>query len=299
MNGRPFKFFTHTKEGNTLLGFKNQQVGAGIIHSQNFKEGDNTIGITLYGISKTPAILKMRAIQDNSEYPEGEVKKYNVKYDNYITVTTEDKKGEAFFPAYSIFTQANFIIEKSKIQKIIEKDMNLESEIYSVAPDYREFNLGYDLYIKLDKEINVEKFGLYQVTNNGKIMRHFPGIYFNTTEKFFRARIKATGNFAILSDYAKPIMRIYRYKNNHVFKGMDFKIYLIASDLGTGIPDSNLQVKVDDQEAFLDLDPETGLREIFYPDSMREVGKHTITATAKDRANNVADPLTFSYEVKK
>jgi hypothetical protein len=83
-----------------------------------------------------------------------------------------------------------------------------------------------------------------------------------------------------------------------VFKGKDFKIYLIASDHGTGIPDSSLAVKVDDKEAYLDLDPETGLREIFYPDSMKDIGKHTITATAKDRANNIAEPLTFFYEVK-
>jgi hypothetical protein len=298
MNGRPFKYYTHTKEGNTLLGFKNQQVGAGLIRSQNFKEGENEIGVVLYGISKTPAIVKIKAIQDNLDYPDGEIKKVNLSHDSYITISTADKKGEAFFPAYSIFTQGHFSIEKSKNQKILDKDINLESEIYTVEPDYREFNLGYDLYIKLDKEINAEKFGLYQITNNGKVMKYFPGVYFNTTEKFFRARIKTTGNFAILSDYAKPNLRIYKYKNNHIFKDADFKIYLIANDSGTGIPDSYLQVKVDDKEAYLDLNPETGLREIFYPDSMRESGKHTITAIAKDRAGNISEPLTFIYEVK-
>ncbi|MBP9887380.1 MAG: M23 family metallopeptidase [Leptospiraceae bacterium] len=298
MNGRPFKYFTHTKDGNTLLGFKNQQVGAGLIRSEDFKEGENEISLMLYGISPNPAIIRLNAIKDNADYPDGEEKKFNLKHDSYVSVATSDKKGEAFFPAYSIFTQANFSIDKSKITKIVNKDFTLESEIYTVEPDFREFNLGYDLYIKLDKEINKEKFGLYQIANNGKIMKHFPGVYFNTTEKFFRARIKATGNFAILSDNSKPTLRIYRHKNNHVFKGSDFKIYLIANDSGTGIPDSQLQAKVDDKEAYLDLDPETGLREIFYPDSMREVGKHTITVTAKDRANNEADPLTFSYEVK-
>ena len=60
----------------------------------------------------------------------------------------------------------------------------------------------------------------------------------------------------------------------------------------------SLVVKVDDKEAYLDLDPETGLREIFYPDSMKDVGKHTITATAKDRANKYCRALTFMYEVK-
>ena len=296
MNGKPFKYFTHTKEGNTLLGFKNQQVGAGIISSQKFKEGTNEISLSLFGISKNPANIKIKAALDTSDYPDGEIRKFNLKHDSYVTIATPDKKGEAFFPAYSIFTQGNFFIEKSGVQKILDKDINLESEVYTVEPDYREFNLGYDLYIKLDKEINVEKFGLYQLTNKGKIMKHFPGVYFNTTEKFFRARIKATGNFAVLSDYAKPTLRIYRHKNNHVFKGSEFKIYLIASDTGTGI--SDLQVKVDDKEAYLDLDPETGLREIFYPDSMKDIGKHTVTATAKDRANNVADPLLFQYEVK-
>ena len=298
MNGKPFKYFTHTKEGNTLLGFKNQQVGAGIVHSESFKEGENEISIALYGISKLPAIIKIKTEKDNKEYPDGEIKKFNLSHDSYITVSTPDKKGEAFFPAYSIFTKANVSIEKSKNQKVLDKDMVLESEVYSVEPDIKEFNLGYDLYIKLDKEINAEKFGLYQLANNGRVIKNFPGVYFNTTEKFFRARIKATGNFAILSDYAKPTLRIYRHKNNHVFKGKDFKIYLIASDHGTGIPDSSLIVKVDDKEAYLDLDPETGLREIFYPDSMKDIGKHTITATAKDRANNIAEPLTFLYEVK-
>ncbi|MBK8398944.1 MAG: M23 family metallopeptidase [Leptospiraceae bacterium] len=298
MNGKPFKYFTHTKEGNTLLGFKNQQVGSGIIKSQNLKEGENEITLTLFGISKNPTTIKIKAISDNTDYPDGEIKKYNLQHDNYITIATPDKKGEAFFPAYSIFTQGNFSIEKSKNQTVVDKGIGLESEIYTVDPDYREFNLGYDLYIKLDKEINPEKFGLYQLNNKGKIMRNFSGIYFNTTEKFFRARIKATGNFAILSDYAKPNLRIYRHKNNHIFKGSDFKIYLITSDVGTGISEPSLQVKVDDKEAYLDLDPETGLREIFYPDSMKDVGKHTITAKAKDRANNEAEPLLFLYEVK-
>lgn len=298
MNGRPFKYFTHTKEGNTLLGFKNQEVGAGIVRSGSFKDGENEISLGVYGISKLPAIIKIKAVKDNNEYPDGEIKKINLSHDSYITVSTPDKKGEAFFPAYSIFTQANVSIEKSKNQKISEKDMTLESEVYTIEPDYKEFNLGYDLYIKLDKDINPEKFGLYQLSNNGKVIKNFPGIYYNTTERFFRARIKVTGNFAILSDYAKPTLRIYRYKDNHVFKGKDFKIYMVASDHGTGIPESNFQVKVDEKEAYTDLDPETGLREIFYPDSMKEVGKHVITATAKDRANNVADPLVFHYEVK-
>jgi hypothetical protein len=254
--------------------------------------------LALFGISKLPALVKIKVEKDNKEYPDGEIKKFNLSHDSYITVSTPDKKGEAFFPAYSIFTQANVSIEKSKNQKVLDKDMSLESEVYTVEPDYKEFNLGYDLYIKLDKEINAEKFGLYQLANNGRVIKSFPGVYFNTTERFFRARIKATGNFAILSDYAKPTLRIYRHKNNQVFKGSEFKIYLIASDHGTGIPDSSLIVKVDEKEAYLDLDPETGLREIFYPDSMRDVGKHTITATAKDRANNIAEPLTFNYEVK-
>ena len=61
MNGKPFKYFTHTKEGNTLLGFKNQQVGAGIISSQKFKEGTNEISLSLFGISKNPANIKIKA----------------------------------------------------------------------------------------------------------------------------------------------------------------------------------------------------------------------------------------------
>jgi hypothetical protein len=297
MNGRPFKYFTHSKEGNNLLGTKILKPNAGKINSKDLLPNTNEILITLKGISKDTNYLMIPIEEDINEYPLNAEPNPNVKSDSYTTLSSEDKQLELFFPSYSVFTPENFKIEKKIININPITGMKLESNAYEISPDFREFNIGYDLYFKLDKEINPEKFGLYQIYNNARSFRYLQPSLLNLSEKFFRIRLKNTGSFAILSDNSKPTIRIHHFKSGHIFRNSDFKLYLILSDIGTGIFEPSLNIKVDEEEVYNDLNPETGLRELFHPETLKSKGKHTIKATAKDKALNDATPFIFEYTV--
>jgi hypothetical protein len=296
MNGRPFKYFTHSKEGNTLLGTKYLHSNAGVISSVDLTEKENFVKILVVGISKTPNLVTIPLQADSNTYPIGEEKKFTVSPDSFITLNSEDKLVEAYFPAYSVYTKENFKIEPSGISDIQIKDVELLSKIYAITPEYREYNLGYDLYFKSDKDLNSEKIGLYQIYSNRSVKYLYP--FTNQKEKFYRIRLKNSGNFAILSDHSKPNIKIYRHKSGHIFPNGNFKLYLITSDTGSGVQESSLSIKIDDLEAYNDLNPETGLREIFYPDSMKNPGKHRLTATVKDKAGNESGLFEFNYTVK-
>lgn len=297
MNGRPFKYFLHTREGNNLLGTKNQETGAGLIKSSDLNAFNNEVEVKLKGLSTEPVLVKIYVLPDTKEYPDAPVKPTNINPDSFVTLSSDDKKADAFFPAYAVFSPEFFIISKLDT-KVTEKELEQESSVYKIEPDYKEFNLGYDIYIKIDRDIEPQKFGLYQVTERGKIIKFISNSYYNTTEKFFRARVRATGNFAVLADHSKPELKISRYGKSAVFTNSDFKLYLSVKDTGSGVPEESIKLTIDGVEAYIDFDPERGTREIFYPDLMREKGKHKLIGTAMDRAGNVSELLEFDYEVK-
>ncbi len=295
MNGKPFKYFLHAKEGNTLLGTKYKDAGFGVIKTSELSNLQNQIQIKITGLKNIHEI-EIDFEKDEKDYPNAEEKKFNISPDNYSTISSLDKEFECFFPAYSVFTKENFkISEETNFH--FPQDIKLESGVFTLSPDYREFNLGYDLYLKTKKEIDPVKFGLYQIFNKGKTFRHITGTYINLTEKFFRIRTRSTGTYAILSDYSKPSLKIYRYNSNHKFKNSDFKLYLIASDIGSGIFEPSLKIEVDGEEVYNDLNPETGLRELFYPEKLKQIGKHILKASVRDKSGNESSPLVFEYEV--
>lgn len=295
MNGKPFKYFLHSKQGNNLLGTKYKDNLQGLIKTTELQEQTNKITIKISGLKNTHE-LEIEFENDSQEYPNGEEKKFNISPDSYSTLASNDKFFECFFPAYSVFTKENFqITEEQNYQ--FPKEINLESGIYSLSPDYREFNLGYDLYLKTKNEMDPIKFGLYQIFQKGKSIKYISGTYINLTEKFFRIRTKQTGTFAILSDNSKPTLKIYKYNSGQKFQSSDFKLYLITSDIGSGIFEPSLKIEVDNEEVYNDLNPETGLRELFNDEKLKQIGKHILRASVKDKAGNESNLLQFEYEV--
>lgn len=294
MNGFPFKYYLYTRYGNNLLGTKYSDVDSGIISSDQLNNGKNLLNISVRGIKNTESV-RLEVFPDSKSYPIiEEVQTFNVDSESISSLTSEDKKVNLFFPMYSVFSRDNFSILENKNIPKLESGIELLSKIYTISPDYREFNAGYTLFIWMD---NVWKDGTYLVQLNdfGKIKRIISSI---KRANLVRARLKFTGHFAIIQDTSKPEILLYKYKDNHKFNNKRFQLNLIIKDTGSGVDINGVKASIDGKEVAVDYDPESILREIFLLDEHKTKGEHILKVSAIDIAKNQSKEFIFKYKVR-
>ena len=300
MSGKPFRYILHNRESDSIDIFSKKEKNAGTIQQIDLKkETSNSLEVLLEGLNGKISRINLTLQSDLIEYPIVNLPKiFNITPKTKTTLSSEDKSLEISFGENSIYSDEFFSIEKSVLQ-LTETGLTQVTPIYGIKPDYREFNQGYDLLFRygIGKEMNPDKFGLYGITEKGKILRYYQSAYYDPSNNFYKIRLKNTGYFAILQDESKPSIKVFRYSNGHIFDNKDFKLYLRAKDTGSGVGEKGITALVDGEPVLLDFDPEAYLWEIFSPEKFKNTGTHSLEATAIDRAGNISDKLKFSYSV--
>lgn len=299
MSGRPFKYFLYNKENDIINVFKIKEKNAGSISHKELKNDDsNLFEISLDGLNGKNSKVSILLKPDDQDYlSTPSDKKENIFPEKSSTIFSEDKIIGASFPINSVFSKEFFYVDKTDL-KVEEQGIDQISAVYGIRPDFREFNIGYDLNFKIINNENNDKIGLFGINEKGKILRFYQTAIFNSSEQNFKIHLKSTGYYTILRDNTKPYVKVERFKNGHVFERDDFKLHLRAKDTGSGVGEKGISVTIDGDEGKLDYDPEANHWEVFYPARMRNKGSHLLIATPTDRLGNVGDKIEFNYNVK-
>lgn len=300
MSGKPFTYHLHSIANYGLLTHKYPEKGKGIISSEKLTQEKNTLTIDVEGLhSNATVAIKLRKDQSKYPYRADRVKHYTVYPDSYANIRSKNGKVELFFPGYSIFEKANFTVRKSSHIKIPYKELIPLSDAYTISPDYRSYHLGYNIYFySLAKlPFDKEKVAIYRVNYRGYVISRLESYYSPKKNFAIRYRNRASGNYIVLADLAKPRIRVHRY-SDHAKLDKNDKIFLIISDIGSGVRFQDISARIDGEKARVDHDPESGLREVFSPkEKIYQSGKHVLEVEAKDRAGNLSDKLIFHYSI--
>lgn len=297
VNGKPYKYFLYSRSNYPVFVFKNPTKGSGLINS-NYLQNSKTNEVTIkaYGIQSS-AVIKLKLVPDEKYYRGQMPERPNVTPYKQTTLVSKDRQATFFFPKDSVLTEHNFRVETKYIQKK-KYGLVFESKAYSTSPFFAEFNKGYEVSIKVDGTVHSKKTGLYRLSRSGIPYKLLDSKYTKKNKTFTARGVRSIGTYAVVTDYTKPIVRIHKYKNYHNFYNDNFKLYLKVYDSGSKILKSGLAVVIDDEEAYVDYNPETGLREIFHPRTMYQKGRHLLEAMAVDRAGNESKVFRFYYWVK-
>lgn len=305
-NGDPFLYNLYSMEGNGIHGLGDTMVGSGLISSYNLSwEGENKVSIIASGLGDQVGELYFSIYRDHSDYSHIQVPSfvYNVKKDRYTSIRSTDRYAELFFPTNSVFIPAKFEISELNPEelanlKIHEKGMVLESKVYKITPEkFREFNLGYDLYIRVHPKTDLSKCGLFEILPNGKIIP-ITGANISLWGKYLKARLKKTGTFAIFKDETPPqIELVSNYQNGHVFQDSDFEIVWQLKDEGTGFDHNSVHVTVDGERGIAEIHPHTQQALIVEPSRMFEPGEHKMEIYVYDKVGNRSETKVFQYIV--
>lgn len=298
MNGY-FIYNLFTKDGNDLdiMSFKNS--GSGNVSSLSLSQAiDNILFLKAKGLGGKESTVTIPIESDFGDYSHIVVPKifYNVFHDRYSTIISADRNVELFFPVYSIFSKGYFKLEENKEISYSEPGMILESKVYSITPEYKEFNLGFDIYIRMPNGRNYNRASLYEITSSGKA-KIIPNAGLSAWGNYFKARIRKTGNFAIITDNRPPEIALVDFPSSGVFEKDAVSIQVKVNDVGSGYFSNSIVVKVDGESGLADINPHTGIGEIFSPPNINEVGIHKATITALDRAGNLSNSLEFQFTV--
>ncbi|WCL49458.1 M23 family metallopeptidase [Leptospira sp. GIMC2001] len=301
-NGNPFLYNLFSRQGFGIPGLGNTMVGSGLISSGNFNHNSiNQISILAGGLgeNRTEGFLNVK--KDTSDYSHIQTPSYtfNVSYDRYTNLSSTDRLVELFFPANSVFGKANFQIEEINDFVWSHPGLSLESKMYKISPeDFREFNLGFDLYFKIGHKADLNQAGIYEIKSNG-VAIPVKKANFSTWGRFFKARLKKTGIYAVLVDKISPQLELMgNLKSGHIFPNQDFEIEWKLKDFGSGIDQNSIQVKVDGELAIAELNPRTGVAIVVEPENIFAPGKHRMEAVGFDRAGNKSESIVFDYIVK-
>jgi len=303
INGDPFLYNLYSSEGNGIAGLGKTMVGSGLISSYNLNTStENSVVITATGIGDNIGELYFSLVRDESDYSHIVTKtpSYNVKKDKFTGLRSSDKMVELFFPAHSVFIPAYFEIQKIETPPTFQAEgMILESGIYRILPEnFREFNLGYDLYLKINPTTDLTKCSLYEISSSGKIIP-VPGASFSSWGRFLKVRMKRTGTFAVFKDTIPPeISLVEGYENGHVFTNSDFEVVWQLSDKGSGFDQNSLLVKVDGKPGLAEINPHNNQALIVEPEFHLDPGEHIMEVTAFDKAGNRSETKVFRYIVE-
>lgn len=298
-NGNPFSYYLHARDGNDLLGMHRTNREQGILDSETLKAGEpKEITIRAKGMGNQMAIASFFVIRDSGDYSHIITKeiKYNVFYNNYTTFKSTDSKVELFFPVNAIYSKAFFDIEAKEDIKINTVGLNQLSTVYKIGPDFNDFNLGYDLYMKVPKSKDLNSADLYEVLSDGSVKK-VAGSTFSSWGQFFKVRLRKTGNFVVLSDQTPPSIFLHSSMNRTVYPQEDFVLLFKAVDVGSGILPDGFDVKVDGIPGKAEFFPKDGKVEIFEPEILYDPGKHTVLISVRDYSGNWSPTVQYDYEI--
>ncbi|TGN20362.1 M23 family metallopeptidase [Leptospira idonii] len=299
-NGNPFSYFLHTRDGNDLLGILKPEREQGLIDSESLKTGEpKEILIRAKGQGNRQAMASFYVTKDQGDYKHIITKEwtYNVQFDRYTTFKSKDTRVELFFPVNAIYSKGNFEIEAKENVKIKTEGLNQLSSVYEIGPEFKDFNLGYDLYVKVPKSRDINSADLYEVLPDGSVKK-IKGSSFSSWGTFFKVRLRKTGLFVVLSDQTPPNIYLHESMNKTVFPKEDFALMLKAVDVGSGIMPEGFDVTVDGVRGKAEYFPKDGRVEVFEPELLYTPGKHTLTASVRDYAGNWSQTVRYDYEIE-
>jgi len=300
-NGQPFLYnlFARDSYGSNQLSrivSGNGMISSGILD----KDNTNLISILANGLGGNQSELIFPIVKDFADYSHIKTPEmvFNVRFNQYTNLSSDDHKIELFFPTNAIYSRGNFQIEEITNQNFEFPGLQLESKIFKISPDnFREFNLGYDIYVKLGQKSDMSKAGLYEIKPDGRPVAVKKASYSNWG-RFFKARLKKTGTFAILSDLIAPNLTLSKnYENGHIFKNSNFEIEWLMKDTGSGFDENSIQIKIDGEVGVAEVNPNKGSAIVVEPERVFEPGKHRMEAVAFDRAGNMSETIVFEYFV--
>ncbi|HNI96248.1 MAG TPA: peptidoglycan DD-metalloendopeptidase family protein [Leptospiraceae bacterium] len=296
MSGKPFQYILYSRSDSSPGLFLNRQKNGGLIRSEELTDRNN-VEITFKGLGKNTAVFSFVILKDKADYPSAVPADpvYNAGPGRSLTLEDEDKKFSAVFSADSVFTDEYFYLEKDKVKENLPDDLLSFSQVHSLKPDYKEFNKGAEIRIRVDDSaMKWGKLGIYQITEKGKPFRFVSSAISGSV---LSAKVRTTGSYMVLSDQSRPDVKILYYKNNQIFSSA-FRLLFRAYDTGTGVPEKGIKATVDGEEIRFDYEPEKNYHEAFYPEKLFTKGSHTITYQAFDRAGNASAAKTFAYTVR-
>jgi hypothetical protein len=301
-NGNPFLYNLFSRDGNGIPGLGKTMIGSGLISSGilNATE-ENIVSIQARGLGEAFNEAIVRFIKDTNDYSHIQTPSftYNVRYDRYTNLASSDRGLELFFPTNSIFGRALFHVqERSDIQLALDSGLSLASKIYKVSPDeFREFNLGYDLYMKLNPKIDISRAGLYEILEDGKA-KPIKKAHFVSWGRFFKVRMNRTGMFAVLYDSIPPTIELASgLKNGHTFPSSDFEVEWKIHDAGSGFDLNSVQAWIDGIPAIAEVNTAKGYALIVEPEIIYQPGKHKMEVQVTDRSGNTSERKSFEYMV--
>ncbi|BDA77113.1 hypothetical protein LPTSP3_g00430 [Leptospira kobayashii] len=299
-NGNPFSYFLHTKDGNDLLGMLRPEREQGLINSENLKLGEpKEITIRATGQGGQEGFASFFILRDQRDYKDVITKEwiYNVYYDRYTTFKSKDTRVELFFPVNAVYSKAFFDIEAQEDIKIKTDGLNQLSSVYKIGPDFKDFNLGYDLYVKVPKTKDINSADLYEVMPD-RTVKKIKGSSFSAWGQFFKVRLRKTGYFVVLSDQTPPSIYLHESMTKPLYPREDFALLLKAVDVGSGILPEGFDITVDGIRGKAEFSPKDGRVEIFEPESLYQPGKHTLLASVRDFAGNWSQTVRYDYEIE-
>ncbi|TGL56188.1 M23 family metallopeptidase [Leptospira ognonensis] len=299
-DGNPFSYFLHTRDGNDLLGMYKPDREQGLIDSDTLKLNEpKEVTVKAKGQGSQEAIASFFLIRDGNDYKNIITKEwvYNVQFDRYTTFKSKDTKVELFFPVNAVYSKGYFEIAAKDEIKIKTNGLNQLSSVYEIGPDFRDFNLGYDLYVKVPKTQDINSADLYEVFPDGSVKK-IKGSSFSSWGQFFKVRLRKTGLFVVLSDQTPPNMYLHESMTKSVYPREDFVLLLKAKDLGSGIMPEGFDILVDGIRGKAEYFPKDGRVEIFEPESLYLPGPHTVLASVRDYAGNWSSTVRYDYEIE-
>jgi hypothetical protein len=299
-DGNPFSYFLHTRDGNDLLGMLRHEREHGLIDSDTMRIGEpKEITVKAKGQGNQEAIASFYLLRDGQDYKNVITKEwvYNVYYDRYTTFKSKDTKVELFFPVNAVYSKGYFEIAAKEEIKIKTNGLNQLSSVYEIGPDFRDFNLGYDLYVKVPKTQDINSADLYEVLPDGSVKK-IKGSSFSSWGQFFKVRLRKTGKFVVLSDQTPPNIYLHDSMTKAIYPREDFVLLLKAKDVGSGIMPEGFDITVDGIRGKAEYFPKDGRVEIFEPESLYLPGTHTVLASVRDFAGNWSSTVRYDYEIE-
>ncbi len=199
------------------------------------------------------------------------------------TVTTKDSVFTVAFAKNSVYDSLlTWIVKKQPFPSNPEE---LISGIYTIFPTEQPLNKNIELFFKIPLgENDFDKIGVYHFDddewdflNNQRLLKN--NLISATTNK--------TGAFALLKDNKPPDITNIFPGNNGRFrsKNIEYIKAIVEDDLSGIKDDASITLTLDDRHLIAEYNgPKDSIR--YKPSKPLNNGKHTITITVTDRANN-------------
>ncbi|MCX7997968.1 MAG: M23 family metallopeptidase [Leptospiraceae bacterium] len=299
MNGKPFLYYLYSREDSELLNLKFSKKENGVLNMETFMENvDYLVQIELIGITRKKLHLSFRIRRDTNQYPKSQNLEIapNVFPNKEARIISSDEKVELLFSKDSVFIENYFSIFTNSTLDFYHPELQYLSEIYTILPDFREFNRGYILRISFDEAriSDPQKVGLFLLSPSGIPYKLISKTWKNSS---FTVNLNYTGHFRVLEDFSPPNVWLDKLKSGKKYK-KDISIFIRAEDLGSGLDEKSILGFLDGEKAFFDYDPDLKKWELFYPQTYNSLGKHILEYWGKDILGNESEKQVFEYLIE-